>query len=99
MDKLIVVFGPTSSGKTDLSLKLAKYIFDKYNVESEILGTDSRQLYRGMDIGKAKVSKEIRAKYTHHFIDAFPPTARYSSEQFSNDVKDVLKQVADKGHI
>ncbi len=99
MNKLIVVFGPTSSGKTDLSLQLAKYIYGKYSIESEIVGTDSRQLYQGMDIGTAKISKETRTKYIHYFIDRFPPTERYTSEQFTADVKSVLKQITAKGYV
>lgn len=62
VDKLLVIFGPTSSGKTDLSLILADYMNDKYKIKSKIISTDSRQLYRGIDIGTTKNRKNITEK-------------------------------------
>lgn len=64
-DTIIVIMGPTSSGKSELAFDLAK------KIPSEIISADSMQLYRGMDIGTAKPSMEERKTVTHHLIDLF----------------------------
>ena len=63
MKQLIVIMGPTASGKTALSVELAK------KLQTEIVSADSRQFYRKMDIGTAKPSKEELNAVPHHFID------------------------------
>ena len=64
---LIVILGATAVGKTALSLELAE------EFDGEIVGADSRQIYRGMDIGTAKPSAQEQARVPHHLIDVRPP--------------------------
>lgn len=81
---LIVILGPTASGKTSLSIKLAK----KFN--GEVINADSRQIYREMNIGTAKIpGKMIRNKYiasgvTHHLIDIKNPSQKFSVQLYKN---------------
>ncbi len=97
--RIIIIFGPTSSGKTALSLKTAKYIFGKFQKESEIISADSRQVYKGMNIGTAKVPKEVQRSYPHHFLDILPPTKQYSTEQFAKDAKGKIAETINRGNI
>lgn len=67
MKKLIVLTGPTAVGKTDLSISLAK------KMNGEIISADSIQVYRGFDIGSAKITKEEMQGVPHHLIDCYDP--------------------------
>lgn len=78
MNKIVCVVGPTASGKTALSVALAKAL------NGEVISADSMQLYRGMDVGTAKVTREEMDGIPHHMIDvaenpgrAFPPRAMW----------------------
>jgi len=73
------IVGPTATGKSDLALILAKQL------GAEILSADSMQIYRFMDIGTAKPSKEIRATVPHHFIDILNPDETYSAGRFARE--------------
>jgi tRNA dimethylallyltransferase len=81
---LIIVSGPTASGKTSLSIELAK----KY--DAEIISADSRQFYVGMDIGTAKASKSEQAEVAHHFLDVLAPNESYNAGKFETDVVNFL---------
>lgn len=74
--KLIVILGPTASGKTDLSLKLAK----KFN--GEIISADSRQIYKGMDIGTGKITKKETKGIPHYLLDVASPKRKFSVAQY-----------------
>ena len=76
---LIVIAGPTAIGKSSLALKLAK------EFGSEIISADSRQLYRKLNIGTAKPSKEELKQVKHHFIDSLDVQEDYSAGQFARD--------------
>ncbi|MFH1643268.1 MAG: tRNA (adenosine(37)-N6)-dimethylallyltransferase MiaA, partial [Patescibacteria group bacterium] len=80
--KMIVILGPTATGKTDLSVKLAK----KFN--GEIISADSRQTYKGMDIGSGKITKKEMKGIPHHLLDVANPKKRFSLAEY--------KQLADK---
>ena len=79
MKKLVVIAGPTASGKTSLSIKLALHY------QSEILSADSRQFYRKMDIGTAKPSKEELEKVPHHFINSLEIDEKYNVGRFEEE--------------
>ncbi len=82
MSKLVVVLGPTASGKTSLSVKLA------YKYKTEIISADSRQIYRGMDIGTGKDLDEYNMKnisIPYHIIDILDPCENYSVYDYKND--------------
>lgn len=83
---LIIVSGPTASGKTSLSIELAK----KY--DAEIISADSRQFYVGMDIGTAKATPHEQAEVPHHFLDVLSPNERYNAGKFETDVLNFLKE-------
>ncbi len=84
---LIVIGGPTASGKSALSMELAQ----KYG--SCIISADSRQIYKGMDIGTAKPSKEDQRLVPHYFIDILEPTDTYSAASYEMDALCCLDQV------
>ena len=66
-NKLIVLTGPTAAGKTDLSIKLAK------KIDGEIISADSVQVYKGFDIGSAKITPDEMQGVPHHMIDVYEP--------------------------
>jgi tRNA dimethylallyltransferase len=74
--KLVIVFGPTAAGKSDLVLKLAP------RLNAEVINADSQQVYRQMDIGTAKPSKAERAKVPHHVIDVVDPDEEFNVARY-----------------
>jgi len=87
---LIVIIGPTASGKTNLAVKLA----DRY--DSEIISADSRQVYRGLDIGTGKDLHEYNLEnksINYHLIDIISPQNKYSVFEFQNDFKQIYKNI------
>jgi tRNA A37 N6-isopentenylltransferase MiaA len=99
MNRVIAIFGPTSTGKTAMSLQLADHIEGVHGKACEIVSIDSRQLYRHMDIGTAKVSLEIRGKYIHHFIDILDPIDRYHTDQYIQDARTTIAKIFERGNI
>ncbi|TSB46487.1 tRNA (adenosine(37)-N6)-dimethylallyltransferase MiaA [Alkalicoccobacillus porphyridii] len=91
MKKLLVIVGPTAVGKSELGIKLAK-AFD-----GEIISGDSMQVYKGMDIGTAKVSKEEMQDVPHHLLDFKDPKQPFSVAEFQERCKAVLTTIDDKG--
>ena len=89
--KIISIIGPTASGKTSLSIAVAK----KYN--GEIVSADSMQIYKDMDIGTAKPTKEEQAQYPHHLIDLITPLEVYSAAQFVEDVCPLIDDMHTRG--
>lgn len=73
---MVVILGPTASGKTDLVVKIARYF------DLEVISADSRQIYRGMDIGTAKPTAEERHAVVHHLIDLVDPHEKFSAADF-----------------
>lgn len=87
MSKIIVVAGPTASGKTSLSLYLAK----KYN--AEIINADAEQVYKDVNIGTAKVTKKEMGNIKHHLIDFIPLSRSYSVKEFQDDGRNILNKL------
>lgn len=90
---VIVITGPTCVGKTATALKLAALI------DAEIISADSRQVYRGMDIGTAKVSKEERERVPHHLIDVADPDEPFSVADFVKLAETAIKDIESRGKI
>ncbi len=88
--KIIVVTGPTASGKTAFTIRLAAHF------KSEILSADSRQFYRKMNIGTAKPSKQEQAAVPHHFIDFLNPDEDYNIGRFENDALQLVSELFQK---
>lgn len=94
--KLIVITGPTASGKTSLATQLA------YDIDSEIISADSRQVYRGMDIGTGKDINEYtihNKAIDYHLIDILDPMKDYSVYDFQKDFYGVYKTIQSKNKI
>lgn len=86
MKKGVVIAGPTGVGKTALSIKLAKIL------EADIISADSAQVYKGMNIGTAKITDEEMQGVTHYMLDILEPTRKYSVGDFQKDVDRILKE-------
>lgn len=89
--KIISVVGPTASGKTALSIEIAK----KYN--GEIISADSMQIYRGLDIATAKPTKEEMQEIVHHLIDNVNPEDEYSVAQYVKDARNAILDIDSRG--
>ena len=77
--KIIAIVGPTASGKTSLSITIAQHI------DGEVISADSRQVYRGMDIGSGKVTEAEMAGVPHHLLDVADPMEIYTGSRFVSD--------------
>ena len=91
--KVIVICGPTASGKTSLSIELAK------KINGEIISSDSMQIYKEMDIGTAKPTKEEMENIKHYLIDFVPPNERYSVASFKQDAENAIEEILTKGKV
>ena len=89
--KVIVICGPTASGKTALSIELAK----KINVE--IVSADSMQIYKYMNIGSAKVTNEEMQEIKHYMIDCVSPDERFSVAEYKTNAKNAIEEIIKKG--
>jgi len=89
----LAIVGPTASGKTGLSLRVG------VRLDGEIISMDSRQVYRGMDIGTGKVSLQERALLPHHGLDSRDPDERYSAGQFARDARRWIEDIRGRGRV
>lgn len=92
-EKLIVILGPTASGKTALSVELAKAL------QTEILSGDSMLVYRGFDIGTAKPTEAERQGVVHHLIDICAPDEPYSVPLFQEQAKAIIHRLNEQGKV
>src|SRR5450830_158056 len=96
--KLIVILGPTASGKSDIAVALAK----KFN--GEVISADSRQVYKGLDIGTGKITKREMKGVSHHLLDVVDPLTRgarneFSVERFKKMAEEKIAAIASRGNI
>jgi tRNA dimethylallyltransferase len=90
---LVVLVGPTGVGKTAVAVRLAA------QVAMEVVGADSRQVYRGMDIGTGKPTAEERAAVPHHLLDIVDPSERYHAARFRADALEAIAAVHGRGRL
>ena len=90
---VIVICGPTASGKTALSIELAK------RINGEIVSADSMQIYKDMDIGSAKVTIGEMQGIKHYLIDCVLPNERYSVANYKQDAKTAIEEILSKGKV
>jgi tRNA dimethylallyltransferase len=90
---LIVIVGPTAVGKTETSIRLAE------RIGGEIISADSRQFYRGLDIGTAKATAAERTRIPHHLLDICDPTETLTLAQFQRMVYDLAAEITARGKI
>ena len=91
MDKIIVLAGPTASGKTALSVSLAQ------RLDGEIISADSMQVYRGMDIGTAKVREEEKQGIPHYLLDILDPSESCSAARYASLADPILQDILSRG--
>ncbi len=91
--KVVVIVGPTASGKTALSIELAK------RIGGEIVSSDSMQIYKDMDIGTAKVTKEEMQGIKHYLVDFVSPDCRYTVSDFKKDSENAINEILKNGKI
>lgn len=92
-NKIIVIYWPTACGKTDLSIKIAKFL------NSEIISTDSRQIFKWLDIWTGKVTEEEKEGIIHHMIDIVEPNQEYSVWEFKKEAEKIIKNIFKKWKI
>ncbi len=92
-DKVLVIIGPTAVGKTKLSIELAK------RLNGEIISGDSMQVYRGMDIGTAKIKPEEMEGIPHHLIDIKDPSENFSVAEFQELVRAKISEISSRGKL
>lgn len=90
---LIVIVGPTASGKSSLAMSFAK------EFDGEIIAADSRTVYCHMDIGTAKPTKKDQREVKHHLIDVVEPDQRYSAAEFKEDAEDAIEEIGSRGKL
>lgn len=93
MNKGIVIAGPTGVGKTKISIDLSK------KLNAEIISSDSAQVYKGLNIGTAKITDEEMQNIKHHLIDIVEPTSKYSVGNFERDVNSILNKNSEKNFL
>ena len=90
-DKILIICGPTASGKSELALRLARAL------DAEIVNVDSMQIYRGMDIGTAKPSPEQQDEIRHHLVDVVDPDQPFSAADFSSEADAAIRSIISRG--
>lgn len=93
MYPLVVICGPTATGKSDIALRLAS------EVGGEIISADSMQVYRGFDIGTAKPTRDERARVVHHMIDVADPDETFNAARYAEAVAGIVPDVVGRGHL
>lgn len=90
MIPILIIAGPTASGKSKLAVELAR------KLDGEIISADSRQIYRALDAGTAKPSKDERARVRHHLIDIIDPVEKYNAGRFARDAASVIEKLVNE---
>ncbi|MDT4109592.1 tRNA (adenosine(37)-N6)-dimethylallyltransferase MiaA, partial [Staphylococcus aureus] len=90
---IVVIVGPTASGKTELSIELAK------RINGEIISGDSMQVYKHMNIGTAKVTPEEMDGIPHHLIDILNPDDTFSAYEFKRLAEDLITDITNRGKV
>ncbi len=92
-NKIIVIVGPTAVGKTYVSVELAK------KLNTEIISADSMQIYKGMDVGTAKITEEEKSDIIHHMIDIVAPDEDYSVSEFKKNAEEIIDEMLLKNKV
>ena len=91
--KILVILGPTASGKSDLAVQIAR----KFN--GEIISADSRQVYKGLDIGSGKITRKEMRGVPHHMLDVVSPRTRFTVAQFKSRAEKIISEIAKRGKL
>ena len=93
LPKIIIIVGPTAVGKTALSIELAKHF------NGEIINGDSLQVYKGLDIGTAKVTEEEKEGVPHHLLDICEWDAPFTASDFKEKAEAAIKEITSRGKL
>src|SRR3990167_295518 len=93
MNKLIVIVGPTTSGKSDLAVKLAKCF------GGEVISADSRQVYNGLNVGSGKITKQEMSGIPHHLLDVVSPRKVFTVSQYQKLAQKKVKEIWQKNKL
>lgn len=91
--QIIVILGPNASGKSDLGVEMAK------KIGGEIISADSRQVYRGMDIGSGKITKKEMKRIPHYLLDVVSPKTEFNVTHFKKLAEEKIKEIIKRGKI
>lgn len=91
--ELVVIVGPTASGKSDLAVKLAK------KLDGEIVSADSRQVYKGLDIGSGKITRKEMRGVRHHLLDVASPKRVYTAAHWKQAAEKAVREIRKRGKI
>ncbi|MBI3020311.1 MAG: tRNA (adenosine(37)-N6)-dimethylallyltransferase MiaA [Parcubacteria group bacterium] len=91
--KIIVIVGPTASGKSDLAVRLAK------ECNGEVVSADSRQVYKGLDIGTGKITKREMAGIPHHLLDCVSPKRQFTVTEYAEKARAAISEIAARGKL
>jgi len=92
-NKIIVILGPTASGKSALAVKFAK----KFN--GEVISADSRQVYKGLNIGTGKITKEEMLNIPHHMLDVLSPKKVFTAAEFKNKTDKIIQDILSRDKV
>jgi len=93
LPKILVVLGPTASGKSDLAVKLA------LQQNGEVISADSRQVYKGLDIGSGKITKEEMKGAPHHLLDVFSPHKVFTASDYARLARKAINDILSRGKL
>lgn len=93
MCKKIVILGQTSTGKSDFAVEIAKQI------NGEIISADSRQVYKGMDLGTGKITKKEMQNIPHHLLDVYSPKKIFTASDFKQKAEKIIKGIIKQGKV
>ncbi|MBU6232525.1 tRNA (adenosine(37)-N6)-dimethylallyltransferase MiaA [Patescibacteria group bacterium] len=93
MQKLLVILGPTATGKSDLAVELAELF------NGEVISADSRQVYRGLDIGTGKITREEMHGIRHHLLDIADPNDRFTVARWKAAAEEAVSDIAGRGKL
>ncbi len=93
MQPVVAIVGPTATGKSDLAVALAR------RLDGEVVGADAMQLYRGMDIGTAKLTPEQRHGVPHHLLDVLDVTEEASLAAYQKAARTAVEEIRARGHV
>ncbi len=93
LPKIVVIVGPTAGGKSDLAVLLAK------ELNGEVISADSRQVYRGMDIGSGKITKTEMQNVPHHLLDVASPKRIFTVAEYKQQAERAIKDILNRGKL
>src|ERR1035437_7615810 len=92
-EKVIVILGQTATGKSNLAVKIAK------KLNGEVISADSRQVYKGLDIGTGKITKKEMQGVKHHLIDVANPKSKFTVVEYKKLAEQKIKEIILRGYI